>query len=74
MWKLKTKAQWQMLTQCYLNYNNVHRQFQTWCRNGVLADVSQDLASELQEVQVIDGSDAFTDASLSRVAFVTALR
>ena len=62
LWILKTGAQWNMLPQCYPNYETVHRRFQTWCRNGVLADVLQDLASELQDVGVIGGSAAFIDA------------
>ena len=58
LWIQKTGAQWHMLPQCYPNYKTVHRRFQTWCQNGVLGDVLQDLASELQEAGVIDASFA----------------
>ena len=66
LWILKTRAQWHRLPQCYPNYKTVHRRFKTGCRNGVLADLLQDLASEPQKVGVIDGSEAFIDASFAR--------
>lgn len=66
LWILKTGAQWHMLPQCYPNYKTVHRRFQNWCRAGVLADVLRDLASELREVGVIGGDEAFIDASFAR--------
>jgi transposase len=37
LWILNTGAQWHMLPQSYPNYKTVHRRFQTWCCNEVLA-------------------------------------
>jgi len=43
-----------MLTQCYSNYNTVHRRLQQWRRNGVLRDVLTDLANALRDEYALD--------------------
>ena len=40
LWILDTGAQWHMLPQYYPNYKTVHRRFQQWCWNEVLAQCS----------------------------------
>ncbi len=61
LWILTTGAQWKWLPECYPNYKTVHRRYQKWCRNRVLADALVGLVKELRESGVIDESECFVD-------------
>lgn len=65
LWILNTGAQWQMLPQCYPNYQTVHRRFQHWCQQEDLRAVLADLANALREQGTIDERECFIDVTFA---------
>lgn len=67
MWVLRTGAQWADLPERYPSYQTCHRRFQEWASDGVLKDVLETLAQDLEARGELDLSECFVDGT-----FVTA--
>ena len=63
LWILRTGAQWADLPDRYPPYQTCHRRFQEWVRSGVLDQVLQALARDLEERGEIDLSECFIDGT-----------
>jgi transposase len=63
LWILRTGAQWADLPERYPPYQTCHRRFQEWVREGILRDVLEVLAQDLEERGRIDLSECFIDAT-----------
>lgn len=65
LWVLKRGAQRHMLPQSYPNYKTVHRRFQAWAQQEALREVLKDLANELRELDLLDTSECYIDATFA---------
>ena len=63
LWILRTGAQWADLPDRYPPYQTCHRRFQEWVRAGMLDQVLQAIAADLQERGEIDLSECFIDGT-----------
>ena len=62
-WILRTGAQWADLPERYPPYQTCHRRFQEWERNGVLRQILETLAQDLEERGELDLSECFIDGT-----------
>ena len=60
-WVLRTGAQWVDLPERYPPYQTCHRRFQEWERSGVLRQVLEALAQDLEQRGELDLSECFID-------------
>jgi transposase len=65
LWVLRTGAPWAALPNRYPPYQTCHRRFQQWVRSGVLRDIFEALALELQARGHLDVREAFIDGSFA---------
>jgi transposase len=63
LWVLRTGAPWNDMPGRYPPSSTCHRRFQEWNRSGVLENVLQALARDLQERGGIDLSEGFIDGT-----------
>jgi transposase len=63
LWILRTGAPWKDLPERYPPYQTCHRRFQRWIEEGVLSDVLEALAEDLEERGDIDLSECYIDAT-----------
>ena len=63
LWILKTGAQWSHLPSTYPPYQTCHRRFQQWREQGLMQQVVETLAKDLQERGGVDLSECFIDGS-----------
>ena len=66
LWVLRTGAQWADMPERYPPYQTCHRRFQEWVSQGVLKDILEALAADLEKRGAIDLSECFIDASFVR--------
>lgn len=62
-WVLRTGAQWADLPEGYPPYQTCHRRFQEWVGSGVLQQVLEALAQDLEERGALDLSECFIDGT-----------
>ncbi len=62
-WVLRTGAQWADLPECYPPYQTCHRRFQEWVQSGVLQQVLEALARDLEQRGTLDVSECFIDGT-----------
>jgi len=62
-WVLRTGAQWADLPERYPPYQTCHRRFQEWVQSGVLQQVLEALAHDLEERGELDLSECFIDGT-----------
>ena len=62
LWILRTGAQWADLPERYPPYQTCHRRFQEWVKEGVLQDILEAMARDLEERGEIDLSECYIDA------------
>lgn len=62
-WILRTGAQWADLPERYPPYQTCHRRFQEWVREGVLQQVLEALAQDLEQRGELDLSECFIDGT-----------
>ena len=62
-WVLRTGAQWADLPERYPPYQTCHRRFQEWERNGVLQQILETLAQDLEQRGKLDLSECFIDGT-----------
>ena len=65
LWILRTGARWKDLPERYPPYQTVHRWFQRWVDDGVLANVLHTLAEDLLERGKLDLSETYLDGSFA---------
>jgi transposase len=65
LWILRTGAPWKDLPGRYGAYQTVHRRFQRWRKEGVMALMLGELARDLHERGGLDLSECFIDGSFS---------
>jgi transposase len=63
LWILRSGARWQDLPERFPPYQTCHRRYQQWVREGVLRDVLETLAQDLQERGELDLSECFIDGT-----------
>lgn len=63
LWILRTGAAWRDLPDRYPSKATCHRRFQTWCRDGTLARIHQELLRQLDHKNKIDWSETFVDGT-----------
>lgn len=63
LWVLKTGARWRDLPKEYPSNSTCHRRFQSWCKLGVMEKILQRLARHLKDIQAIDLTETYIDAS-----------
>jgi transposase len=63
LWILRTGAHWKDLPERYPPYQTCHRRFQRWIEEGVLGDVLEALAEDLEGRGQIDLSECYIDAT-----------
>jgi transposase len=63
LWILRSGARWQDLPERFPPYQTCHRRYQQWVRAGVLRDVLETLAQDLQERGELDLSECFIDGT-----------
>ena len=63
LWILRTGAPWKDLPERYPPYQTCHRRFQRWIEEGVLGDVLEALAEDLEERGQIDLSECYIDGT-----------
>lgn len=62
-WVLRTGAQWADLPERYPPYQTCHRRFQEWVQSGVLQQVLETLAQDLEARGELDLSECFIDGT-----------
>jgi transposase len=65
LWVLRTGAPWNDLPNRYPSYQTCHRRFQAWEKEGVMVQVLQALARDLEERGEIDMSECFIDGTFA---------
>lgn len=65
LWILRTGAQWADLPERYPPYQTCHRRFQEWVRQGVLKQLLETLAADLEKRGDIDLSECFIDGTFA---------
>src|SRR5688572_30224436 len=63
LWILRSGARWQDLPERFPPYQTCHRRYQQWVRSGVLRQVLEALAQDLQERGALDLSECFIDGT-----------
>ncbi len=63
LWILRSGARWQDLPERFPPYQTCHRRFQQWVRDGVLRQMLEALARDLQTCGEIDVSECFIDGT-----------
>ncbi len=63
LWILRTGAQWADLPDRHPPYQTCHRRFQEWVQSGVLQQVLETLAQDLEERGELDLSECFIDGT-----------
>jgi transposase len=63
LWILRSGARWQDLPERFPPYQTCHRRYQQWVRSGVLRDVLEALAQDLEERGELDLSECFIDGT-----------
>lgn len=63
LWVLRTGAQWADLPERYPPYQTCHRRFQEWVNEGVLKNVLEALAHDLEVRGELDLSECFIDGT-----------
>jgi len=63
LWILRSGARWKDLPNRFPPYQTCHRRFQAWVRSGVLAQVLETLAQDLEQRGDIDLSECFIDGT-----------
>ena len=65
LWVLRTGAQWAELPSRYPSYQTCHRRFQQWRRQGVMDQLLDALARDLEQRGKINLDECFVDGSFS---------
>lgn len=65
LWVLRTGAQWAELPSRYPSYQTCHRRFQQWRRAGVMDQLLDALARDLEQRGKINLDECFVDGSFS---------
>src|SRR5579859_1867715 len=63
LWVLRTGAPWADLPERFPPYQTCHRRFQAWARSGVLRQVLEALAADLQQRGELDLTEGFIDGT-----------
>ena len=63
LWILRSGARWKDLPNRFPPYQTCHRRFQAWVRSGVLTQVLETLAQDLEQRGDIDLSECFIDGT-----------
>ncbi len=63
LWILRTGAPWKDLPERYPPYQTCHRRFQKWIKEGVLSDILEALAEDLEKRGKIDLSECYIDGT-----------
>ncbi len=63
LWILRTGAPWKDLPERYPPYQTCHRRFQKWTEEGILSDVLEALAEDLEKRGKIDLSECYIDGT-----------
>jgi len=59
LWIVRSGARWQDLPERFPPYQTCHRRFQQWVRSGVITNVLETLAQDLQQRGGFDLSECF---------------
>ena len=65
LWILRTGAQWRDLPNRFPSYQTCHRRFQEWIRNGLMEQILESLADDLEKRGGLDLTETFIDGSFA---------
>jgi len=65
LWILRTGAPWKDLPGRFPPYQTCHRRYQQWVKDGVLEQILETLARDLQDRDGFDLTEAFIDGSFA---------